>query len=564
MSQLGNSSGSVSTGVIGAPGASPGSTSSVPSWFGSMDWGSFANSMAGNLGSSFGGQIGAAIGGASGDAGMAGALGHAGAAVGGQVMSNLMSGQKAFAGMNKTSLTNIGGQFAGSILGNAIGGDGGRALGLALGNTGNIVKGVKDISNTAKGIKAAKVANDVNALKGLKAAQLGNVASLAGLGASIASEFMPEKTEYSGAKGSTTQKLDTAYDLASTAVSFIPGVGTVIGGAMQVTKLLGQGINALGGGTDGMTTADAILGSSFLNWTPLGMINGFGGKTAHTIEKDDKAFNLVGSSYAGTQGKVDEAVTKSGKKYGLVSSGARNRANDLIDRAKLEQFRVSNIANEAEVNRMMASTLNQEEYNNAQNQLNGGLDYYGIRAGKKGMALTKERIDRAKKTRLKKIEEKVRMEEVAGFKEGGVLDLSWEEKPVEISYKSYELDLSWEEPELVISYKEGGKHQENSDSEDNSQKNVIPEGALHARLHHMDQEGITKKGIPVVTEEKGGLVQHAEIECNEIIFCLAVTKKIEELAKDGSEEAAIEAGKLLVEEILENTDDRTGLLKEIQ
>jgi hypothetical protein len=80
----------------------------------------------------------------------------------------------------------------------------------------------------------------------------------------------------------------------------------------------------------------------------------------------------------------------------------------------------------------------------------------------------------------------------------------------------------------------------------------------------MDQEGITKKGIPVVTEEKGGLVQHAEIECNEIIFCLAVTKKIEELAKDGSEEAAIEAGKLLVEEILENTDDRTGLLKEIQ
>lgn len=559
MSQLGNSSGSVSTGVIGAPGASPGSTSSVPSWFGSMDWGQFSGQIASGLGSSLGGSIGTALGGVTGNDNVAGVLGMAGSAIGGKVASNLMSGQKAFSGFNTNSLTNIEGSIAGSLVGNMIGGDGGRAAGVALGNAGNIVKGIKSIKATNAAVKAGTMAS-----KAGKLANLGNVANLAGIGASIASEFMPEKSEYSGDKGGLTRGLDSAYDMASTAVSFIPGVGTVIGGAMQVGKLLGQGLNALGGGTDGMTTADAILGSSFMNLTPLGMINGFAGKKAHTIERDDDAFNWVGSSYAGTQGKVDEAVTKSGKKYGLVSSGARNKANNLIDRAKLEQFKVSSIADEAEVNRMMASTLNQEEYNNVQNQLSGGLDYYGIRAGKKGMTLTKERIDKARKTRLKKIEEEVRMEEVAGFKEGGVLDLSWEEKPVEISYKSYELDLSWEEPELVISYKEGGKYQENSDSEDNSQKNVIPEGALHARLHHMDQEGITKKGIPVVTEEKGGLVQHAEIECNEIIFCLAVTKKIEELAKDGSEEAAIEAGKLLVKEILENTDDRTGLLKEIQ
>ena len=39
-----------------------------------------------------------------------------------------------------------------------------------------------------------------------------------------------------------------------------------------------------------------------------------------------------------------------------------------------------------------------------------------------------------------------------------------------------------------------------------------------------------------------------------------VTKKIEELAKDGSDEAAIEAGKLLVEEILYNTIDNTNSL----
>lgn len=34
--------------------------------------------------------------------------------------------------------------------------------------------------------------------------------------------------------------------------------------------------------------------------------------------------------------------------------------------------------------------------------------------------------------------------------------------------------------------------------------------------------------------------------------------------EDGSEEAAIEAGKLLVHEILENTVDNTGLLKTIE
>jgi hypothetical protein len=91
--------------------------------------------------------------------------------------------------------------------------------------------------------------------------------------------------------------------------------------------------------------------------------------------------------------------------------------------------------------------------------------------------------------------------------------------------------------------------------------NVIPEGALHARKHHMENdEHITKKGIPVVDLDGK---QQAEIECNEIIFRKEVTKKLEELAKDGSDEAAIEAGKLLATEIIENTDDRTGLIDNV-
>lgn len=91
--------------------------------------------------------------------------------------------------------------------------------------------------------------------------------------------------------------------------------------------------------------------------------------------------------------------------------------------------------------------------------------------------------------------------------------------------------------------------------------NVIPEGALHARKHHMENdEHITKKGIPVV--DVNG-TQQAEIERNEIIFRKEVTNKLEELAKEDSDEAAIEAGKLLAQEIIENTDDRTGLIQQV-
>jgi len=91
---------------------------------------------------------------------------------------------------------------------------------------------------------------------------------------------------------------------------------------------------------------------------------------------------------------------------------------------------------------------------------------------------------------------------------------------------------------------------------------VIPEGALHARKNHMEGAGkdYTHKGIPVM--DKDG-EQQAEIERNEIIFSLDVTQKLERLKNDGSDEAAIKAGKLLVDEIFHNTDDRTGLIQEI-
>ena len=103
--------------------------------------------------------------------------------------------------------------------------------------------------------------------------------------------------------------------------------------------------------------------------------------------------------------------------------------------------------------------------------------------------------------------------------------------------------------------------------------NVIPDGALHARKHNMDMEGITKKGIPVVSENKSGEIeQQAEIEKEEIIFRLEVTKKLEELEKEyykdntsqeRKDKLALEAGKLLVDEILYNTTDNVNLIDRV-
>lgn len=352
-----------------------------------------------------------------------------------------------------------------------------------------------------------------------KKANLNKGFGIAGSIADVAGSLIP-KTEQSA----LTEGLNQGYDAAANAAMAIPGVGTIIGGAMKVGGMLSDGLTALGVGTDQMTTADKILDSKFLKLTPLGLVNAIGAKKADTITKDNEAFEQVGSSYGGTQATVDDALTKSGKKYGLLSGKARNKANQQIHNAQMQQSKMSNIADEAQ---MAFTTSNNPLIGlGTQLQLNGGYQQSTVRAGKSGLKMDREfakrviKLSNGKKSKAKKIQEEVRMEEVAGFKNGGAV-------------------------------------------------NVIPDGALHAHKHHLEDvdgkfEEVTTKGIPVITEEKGGdIKQHAEVEREEIIFNLDVTKQLEKLMQDGSDEAAIEAGKLLVHEILENTVDNTGLLKTV-
>ena len=96
--------------------------------------------------------------------------------------------------------------------------------------------------------------------------------------------------------------------------------------------------------------------------------------------------------------------------------------------------------------------------------------------------------------------------------------------------------------------------------------NIIPVGALHARLNNMDSSlDVTKKGIPVV--DNNG-IQHAEIEKEEWTINKKFTDKLETANKSAKtlkgielDNLYIEIGKLVVSELLTNTKDTSKLIK---
>lgn len=363
-----------------------------------------------------------------------------------------------------------------------------------------------------------------------------------------------------------TKGLNSAYDsISNAAMTFNP----YLGGAMKIGKLAADGLSALGIGTDQMTTTDKILDSSFMKLTPAGLINGLGAKRAKQFSANNDTLEKVGGDYADSVNTIEDAVSKAGKKYGLFSSGARKRANRLIDTARTQQNIMTNISNEYQDQLANKSYLAYTRYGQ---DINGGIQQQYLRAAKHGAIL--QRINLRKHRKGGQIKDKIDIEvkqeqwqpvinleypEVSKLKEGGQLEEPQEWTPI-ISLDIQKLE-------------EGGKtdkpKQEPEKVEETNQKNVIPEGALHAHKHHMENaEDLTKKGIPVV-DNKGE--QQAEIERNEIIFSLEVTKQLEdlhkkyqseELTQKEKDELAIEAGKLLVYEILHNTEDRTGLIKE--
>lgn len=556
---------------------------------------------------------------------------------------------------------------------------GGQA-GNVLNSAGKIGSSIRMISQANKEIK--------DGLAGASKMKAGGIGAVVGAASDLVGSFLPQKTEYAGAKGDITQTMDSVYDgISDAAMSFGPA-GMLVGGIMKGSGLLSKGLNALGGGTDGMTTTDAILGSSFLSITPLGLANGFGGKKADTITKDDEAFAQVGSSYTGSNSLVNDALQKSGKKFGMFSNvfgNATNKANKEIAEAKIQQAIVANISDKARDRANIRTSMSAINGNRLGFLMRGGYDQASVRLGRKGMSISL--LNRARS-----ILKALKLDPMSTYKKQAPKD--WESIPIsgKPSYQSWVKDVNpdfqnenydlesaynnlpydemqrWKwatnQPnyDFYLGYKnkdgiypfhlgsvapiqgtedyiflKKGKEDTNpevhweTDTYYNGKNglkdthdlvyekdryyyrkkkskqgtpqhkkggsiielisettislvdplnvpefqnggsiNVIPDGALHARKHNMNLDGITEKGIPVVSEKDNGKIeQQAEIEKEEVIFRLEVTQKLEELEKKYySEEAsqkekdeyALEAGKLITEELLHNTKDNAGLL----
>ena len=549
-------------------------------------------------------------------------------------------------------------------------GAGVQTLGSSLG--GSIGKGVYD-SILKNGLSTNSVGQGIST--GFKNAfdfKGGWTSAGAGLGMNAAGAVLSAiggpKQEYSGEKGSVTKGLDSAYDVAQSAATFIPGVGTLVSGLMSLNKGVTGMLNKWGGGTDAMTDVDAVLGSNWFG--PIGSINGFTGTRAHTMDGKDfmtqEQLGNMWSGYGNTFYNYQDALSKEGKKYGGLSSGSRRRANRIIDKANMDKEYLLDMNRGYELGNIRGNNMagiRGTAYNIA---LSGGFKPVSI--GRRGFKISslKEAINSIDKTPKKEsiiTPWKPTQEEIEKFQWGGKPKLNSKETgedPVGYSengtplYKKgdgtigpsngednlFELirnsnanfakrlqdpnrkyitypdgswgnfKLAWSEDETgTIVYPEiqeiNGELVDLSNDKEAAWKsaikhgdyvyfpsneaaewftknyknyykgfnktpqafkqggsmNLIPEGSLHARLHHMeDADGLTKKGIPVVDNEGN---QQAEIELNEIIFRKEVTDKLEELSKDGSNKAAEEAGRLLVKEIFENTEDRTGLIKEL-
>lgn len=497
----------------------------------------------------------------------------------------------------------------------------------------NTNKAVNGLSKSAANMATGTAGSTVKPGGGLfSKANIGNTMSKAGGYADMIGSFIPKKEQ-----SALTTGLNQGYDAAANMISSVPGVGTIVGGAMKIGGMLSDGLTALGVGTDQMTTTDKILDSKFMKLTPMGLVNAFGAKKADTIYKDNETWEQQGSAYGGSMAKVDDALTKSGKKYGAFSGKARRKANAQIAEAKRQQNLVSDINQEAQ-DAFAASNYSGIGLRN-ELALSGG--YRNMAVGRNGMKIldaesqwAREVLNKAREVNklqkggkvdgitgaapkitfeswyetvpsdrndttsynLRRAFELAPKEELEAWRTSSVEDLrngknhlnsvylnpktgiyefmkaknhptlkyelEWynSKDPEAIKFRNaYDLDMSGDYYKYVPKkFAEGGK------------VNVIPDGALHAHKHHLEDispeyEQVTSKGIPVVTEEEGGkLKQHAEIERNEIIFRLEVTKKLEELMKDGSDDAAIEAGKLLTHEIINNTVDNTGLMEVVE
>ena len=253
--------------------------------------------------------------------------------------------------------------------------------------------------------------------------------------------------------------------------------------------------------------------ASLLNNTTFGLFSGFGAITPKTADYNmsQEAQSLSGA-YSGSTSDMRAAEDVAGNRFFF----GKSKINNLVDNAVKNDDLISGIGLHNQ--RLITSIPYNAEAANSRymKSINGTTGQnYSTRVGKQGMKmLSREELDKiyaARKTES----------DIQKFENGGSI--------------------------------------------------MIPDGKLHAHKHHMEDvnpdlaEDLTKKGIPVViTDGNGEVTQVAEIEKEEIILEKSLTEKIEDLKKDGSEEAMIKAGKLIVDALFNDSTDNAGLINNVE
>ena len=240
---------------------------------------------------------------------------------------------------------------------------------------------------------------------------------------------------------------------------------------------------------------------NFIPGNPLAM----GGKKITDAEISQDTEKIRGA-FTGTLDDMDAAQSIGGSRINFMLSGSTR--NTMDNYVKEQNRRNELLTNISRINTLRKQSDYAQELNKQNINRFEGNTYQSLAVGKGGLKLpNREMLDA------------IYAKRVTAFKDGGVIGVD---------------------------------------------SNVIPEGALHKELNHMEDYNeeldkvITDKGIAVVTTDKDGKVEQvAEIEKEEIVFRLELTKKIEELWHNGNQEAMLKAGKLLVKEIMGNTDDNT-------
>ena len=285
--------------------------------------------------------------------------------IGGQAVSNLLNGQKAFQGISDSFKAIKDFNQASKAYKSAI----------QAANAGKL---------GTKGLDAAKDAYDT--AKGFSTAAKWNLAGIGGqiVGTGLQAAFGPSK-EYGGRYGNITQGMDTAYDLTQTAVGFVPGFGTAASGIMALNK----GLSNIFGSTDGMTKTDAILGSAFMP-APVKWLNMWGSSKTGSFNNQswqnfEKTTSFMGNAFGNLGDKFDKAREEAGKTYGTFSQGAKRDAQRNIDFANNAWGKILNMADQNEYQNIRAydmSSINNQRY--AQNIMGG---YNPIYRGKQGMKI---------------------------------------------------------------------------------------------------------------------------------------------------------------------------------